>query len=50
MYLLIAGLVDRFDFPDLYARAEDFECNSDHFAIGAKGKGVLEVTVSVRSG
>ncbi|KAI0428311.1 cytochrome P450 [Xylaria sp. FL1042] len=50
MYLLVAGLVDRFDFQYPNARAGDFECNSDQFAIGTKGKGVLEATASVRSG
>lgn len=48
MYLRIAGLVDRFDFRYLNARAEDFKCNSDQFAIGRQGKSVLEVTVSLR--
>ncbi|KAI1495963.1 cytochrome P450 [Biscogniauxia marginata] len=50
MYLLVAGLVDRFDFRYLNARADDFECDSDQFAIGTKGKSVLEATVSLRSG
>ncbi|KAI0506709.1 trichodiene oxygenase [Xylaria bambusicola] len=49
LYLLLSGLVDRFDFHYLNSRAEDFECNSDQFAIGTKGKGVLEATVSVRN-
>lgn len=48
MYLLIAGLADRFDFRYSNARAEDFECNSDQFAIGTKGKRALEATVSLR--
>lgn len=48
LYLLLAGLVDRFDFDYINAQAEDFECNSDQFAIGTKGKGVLKATVTVR--
>lgn len=48
MYLLIAGLVDRFDFRYLNARAGDFECDSDQFAIGTRGKGVLNAIVSQR--
>lgn len=50
MYLLIVGLVDGFDFRYLNARAADFECNSDQFAIGTKGKGTLQDIVSLRSG
>lgn len=50
MYLLVANLVDRFDFGYLNARAKDFECDSDQFAIGTRGKGVLEATVSLRDG
>ncbi|KAI1121324.1 trichodiene oxygenase [Nemania abortiva] len=50
LYVLLAGLVDRFDFQYVNAKPEDFECNSDQFAIGTKGKGVLEATVSVRHG
>ncbi|GAW17294.1 hypothetical protein ANO14919_067490 [Xylariales sp. No.14919] len=48
-YLLVAGLVDRFDFRYPDARAEDFEITSDQFAIGTKGKGVLKATVSLRN-
>ncbi|RYP40757.1 hypothetical protein DL767_001475 [Monosporascus sp. MG133] len=49
MNLLVAGLVDRFDFQFLDARAEDFECDSDQFALGTRGKGVLNATVSRRN-
>ncbi|XDG06281.1 hypothetical protein ABKA04_005896 [Annulohypoxylon sp. FPYF3050] len=50
MYLLVANLVDRYDFRYLNAQAEDFECDSDQFAIGTSGKGVLKATVSLRDG
>ncbi|KAI1827638.1 cytochrome P450 [Xylaria intraflava] len=47
MNLLVAGLVTRFDFRFPTARADDFECISDQFVVGTKGKGVLDATVSV---
>ncbi|OTB06228.1 hypothetical protein M426DRAFT_72312 [Hypoxylon sp. CI-4A] len=50
MYLLVAILVDRLDFQFFDAKAEDFECDSDQFAIGTKGKGVLKATVSLFGG
>ncbi|KAI0110396.1 cytochrome P450 [Nemania sp. FL0031] len=48
MYLLVATLVDQFDFQYKNVQAEDLECNSDQFTIGTKSKGVLSATVSIR--
>lgn len=50
MNLLMAGIVDRFDFQFLGAQAEDFESDSDQFASGTRGKGVLNATVKLKSG
>lgn len=41
MYIIIAALVQRFDFRFEGASAEDFEPYSDEFIIGTRGKGVL---------
>ncbi|KAK8046184.1 cytochrome P450 [Apiospora saccharicola] len=49
MNVLMAGLVDRFDFQFRDARAEDFESDSDQFALGTRGKGVLNATVCRKS-
>ncbi|KAI0391547.1 cytochrome P450 [Xylariaceae sp. FL0594] len=48
MYLLVATLVDRFDFEFFDIRAEDFICDSDNFAIGTPSKGVLYTDVHLR--
>ncbi|KAI1318870.1 cytochrome P450 [Xylariaceae sp. FL0255] len=48
MYLIIATLINRFDFKYPDATAEDFLAASDQFAIGTKGKGNLNAVVSVR--
>ncbi|KAF2875491.1 trichodiene oxygenase [Massariosphaeria phaeospora] len=48
MYKAVAVLAQRFDFWFEGARAEDFECNSDQFALGTKGKGTLRATATVR--
>ncbi|KAJ8130810.1 hypothetical protein O1611_g2817 [Lasiodiplodia mahajangana] len=48
MYLLLAALVQRFDFEFVSAKAEDFECTSDQFVVGTKGKGLLEADVRIR--
>ncbi|KAI1113889.1 cytochrome P450 [Nemania sp. NC0429] len=50
MNLLMAGLIDRFDFDFQNAKPDDFEPDSDQFTIGTKGKGVLNATVSVSGG
>ncbi|RWA05744.1 hypothetical protein EKO27_g9361 [Xylaria grammica] len=42
MYLLVAGLVDRFDFRYPDARAEDFEITSDQFCHRHEGQGCSE--------
>ncbi|KAF5869064.1 putative cytochrome p450 protein [Botrytis fragariae] len=41
MYMLLATLVQRFDFHFEGVTSEDFECESDQFIIGTSGKGVL---------
>ncbi|KAI1394475.1 trichodiene oxygenase [Hypoxylon trugodes] len=41
MYLIVATLVQRYNFQFQDATAEDFECISDQFAIGTKGRGML---------
>ncbi|KAI1329342.1 cytochrome P450 [Xylariaceae sp. FL0255] len=48
MYLIVAALVNCFDFQYINVQAEDLECNSDQFAIGTKSKGVLNATASMR--
>ncbi|KAI1761930.1 cytochrome P450 [Hypoxylon sp. FL1150] len=48
MYILIATLVQRYDFKYQGAVAEDFLCVSDQFAIGTKSQGVLRATVMQR--
>ena len=51
MYMVLAALVQRFDFQFEGAKAEDFECTSDQFIIGTSGKGVIKATVTaVRDG
>lgn len=47
LYFVIAALVQTFDFEFTTARAEDFECVSDQFVIGTKGRGFLEAVVKV---
>ncbi|RYP22145.1 hypothetical protein DL767_009119 [Monosporascus sp. MG133] len=46
MYMIVASLAQHFDFQFNGATAEDFECTSDQFAIGTKGKGMLIATVT----
>lgn len=48
LYLALAALVQRFTFDFMGAKAEDFECESDQFVIGTKGKGVLKAHVRLR--
>lgn len=36
MYLLLAGLVQNFDFEFPDATAADFECENDRFTIGTR--------------
>ncbi|KAI1773303.1 putative Trichodiene oxygenase [Hypoxylon cercidicola] len=47
LYLTLAALVRQFDFRFEGAKAEDFECDSDQFVVGTKGKGLLEAHVSI---
>ncbi|KAH8897331.1 cytochrome P450 [Thozetella sp. PMI_491] len=46
MYLLLATLVQKFDFEFVDRCAEDFECTSDQFLIGTKSRGVLKARVT----
>ena len=48
--MVLATLVQRFDFEIQDASAADFECSSDEFAIGTRSKGVLKVVVSHYNG
>lgn len=41
IYLVTAALVHHFDFKFQGASPSDFECDSDQFSIGTRGKGVL---------
>ncbi|RFU78097.1 cytochrome p450 [Trichoderma arundinaceum] len=46
IYLVLAALVLKFDFDYQGATAADFEVASDEFAIGTRGKGVLNAIVT----
>lgn len=46
MYLSFVALVQGFDFDFKGAEVEDFECESDQFAIGTKGKGALKANAT----
>jgi hypothetical protein len=50
MYLILAALVEHFDFQFQGAKAEAFECVNDLIAIGTRGKDLLEANVSIREG
>ncbi|RYP45735.1 hypothetical protein DL768_007976 [Monosporascus sp. mg162] len=50
MYMIVAALAQHFDFQFEGATAEDFECTSDQFAVGTKGKGALIATVTSHRG
>lgn len=50
MYLILCAFVQRFNFQFVDASAEDFECDSDQFIIGTKGRGVLKAFVTSREG
>lgn len=41
LYMALAALVQQFNFDFVGASAEDFECVSDQFVIGTRGKGIL---------
>ena len=49
MYISVSTLAQRFDFQFVDAKAEDFECVSDQFAVGTGGKGRLMATPALRS-
>lgn len=46
MYMLLAALVQRFDFRFEGLTSKDFQCESDQFIIGTSGKGVLNTFVA----
>lgn len=46
MYIVISTIIPRFDFKFQGVTARDLECDSDQFAIGTRGKGVMYATVS----
>ncbi|KAI0884561.1 cytochrome P450 [Annulohypoxylon maeteangense] len=48
LYVIVATIAYRYNFKFQGATAEDFECISDQFAIGTKGRGNLNATVSIR--
>lgn len=48
MYLVMAALVQKFDFDFRGLTADHFEVMSDQFIINTKGKAVLEALVSLR--
>lgn len=48
LYLTLAALVQQITFQFVGAKAEDFQCASDQFIIGTKGKGVLKAWVRLR--
>ncbi|KAJ8131880.1 hypothetical protein O1611_g1741 [Lasiodiplodia mahajangana] len=48
LYLVVATLVQRFDFEFPNASAEDFVCDSDQFLIRTKGRGHLYAIPTIR--
>lgn len=50
MYLVLATLVQKFDFEFRDASAEDFEWGWDDFTIGTKSQGVLNASVTSHEG
>lgn len=48
LYLALAALIQRFNFDFIGAKAEDFDCSSNQFVIGTKGKGVPKAHVRLR--
>ncbi|KAF7950152.1 hypothetical protein EAE96_007447 [Botrytis aclada] len=46
IYMLLAALVQRFDFQFEGVTSKNFECESDQFIIGTSGKGVLNAVVT----
>lgn len=46
MYLVLAALVQRFNFEFKNINEKDFECDSDQFIIGTPSKGVLNALVT----
>ena len=47
IYLVLAALVDRFDFGFPRTRPEDFHVVKDNFAIGTPSLGVVPALVTV---
>ncbi|KAF7336640.1 Cytochrome P450 [Mycena venus] len=50
MYLVVAALVQRFNFEFEDVTAEDFECVSDQFVIGTRGQSILRALVTAYQG
>lgn len=50
MYLALSALILSFNFELVDANAEDFECDSDQFVVGTKGKNVLKAFVASYQG
>jgi hypothetical protein len=46
MHLVLAALVERFNFQFEDISAEDFECNGDQFVIGTRGQSVLKAVAT----
>lgn len=49
MYLVMAILVQRYDFEFQGVTARDLEVESDQFAIGTRSQGVVHATASIHS-
>lgn len=47
MYLVLAILVQRYDFEFQGVTAKDLEAESDQFAIATRSKGVMHASVSM---
>ncbi|KAI2628595.1 cytochrome P450 [Hypoxylon sp. NC1633] len=50
LYLIVATLVQRFDFQFEGVTGEDFECTSDQFIIGNNIKGMLHAIATIHEG
>lgn len=48
MYLFLSAIAQRFDLQFPTARAEDYECSSDQYAIGTESMGRLAAVATDR--
>lgn len=46
MYIVIATIIQRFDFKFQGVTARDLECDSDQYAIGTRGKCIMFAAAS----